>query len=142
MAQKPRTPLPKKWIILLTVIIVIVIVGALLATYKPPELTMTVKDIKMTGEDTLNLTLTFTTKDVNVTSDEYKIKVVARRTVGDAPETKTTVLNRPLEPIPPESTVDQVFIIEGVGGYTDLNIQILKGNKQVIFQTQRIPIII
>ena len=140
MGQRPKTPMPKKWIILLTIIVVIVIVGALLATIKPPELTMDVKSMKWVnnGED-LNLTLTFTTKDVNVTSSEYRIKVTVRRTVGET-ETKEQVLDQSLGPVPPESSEDQVFTLPAVSGYSDMNIQILKSGKQVIFRTQRLPI--
>jgi hypothetical protein len=138
LGQKRKTPMPKKWIILLTVIVVIAIVAILLATYKPPPLSMTVKEIRRTGEDEMNLTLTFTTKDVNVT-DQYRLKVVARRTVGET-ETKETVLETSLQPIPPETTEDQSFSITGIGGYTDMNIQVLEGSKQILFRTQKIPI--
>lgn len=138
MGQKPKTPMPKKWIILLTIVVVVAIVAILLATYKPPDLSMTVKEVRRTGDDEINLTLTFTTKDVNVT-DQYRLKVVARRTL-ETTETKVTVLETPLQPIPPESTEDQAFVITGISGYTDMNIQVLEGNKQVIFRTQKIPI--
>lgn len=138
MGQKPKTPMPKKWIILLTIVVVVAIVAILLATYKPPDLSMTVKEVRRTGDDEINLTLTFTTKDVNVT-DQYRLKVVARRTLEET-ETKVTVLETPLQPIPPESTEDQAFVITGISGYTDMNIQVLEGNKQVIFRTQKIPI--
>ena len=138
MGQKPKTPMPKKWIILLTIVVVVAIVAILLATYKPPDLSMTVKEVRRTGDDEINLTLTFTTKDVNVT-DQYRLKVVARRTL-DTTETKVTVLETSLQPIPPESTEDQAFVITGISGYTDMNIQVLEGNKQVIFRTQKIPI--
>jgi hypothetical protein len=138
LGQKPKTPMPKKWIILLTIVVVVAIVAILLATYKPPDLSMTVKEVRRTGDDEINLTLTFTTKDVNVT-DQYRLKVVARRTLEET-ETKVTVLETPLQPIPPESTEDQAFVITGISGYTDMNIQVLEGNKQVIFRTQKIPI--
>ena len=138
MGQRPRTPMPKKWIILLTIVVVIVIVGALLASYKPPEVSMEIKDMKWVGDGELNLTLTFTTRESNLTS-EYKVRVVARRTVEET-ETKQEVLNRALQPVPPESTEDQVFTISGLSGYSDLNIQILKGSKQIIFRTTRLPI--
>ena len=130
--------MPKKWIILLTIVLVIVIVAALLASYKPPEVTMTIKSMKWVGDGKLNLTLTFTTKESNLTS-EYKVRVVARRTVEET-ETKQEVLNQQLEPVPAESTDDQVFTISGLSGYTDLNIQIFKGSKQIIFRTTRLPI--
>ena len=138
MAQKPKTPMPKKWIIIVTIVAVIAIVAILLAGYKPPALGMDVKEIRKISEDQINLTLTFTTKDVNVT-DQYKLRLVARRTVGDI-ETKTTVLETSLQPIPPESTQDQTFAVEGISGYTYLNIEILEGNKQILFRTQQLPI--
>ncbi len=138
MPQKPKTPMPKKWIILLTIIIVIAIVAILLATYKPPDLSMTVKEVKRTGDDEINLTLTLTTKDLNVT-DQFRLKVVARRTLEET-ETKITVLDTALRPVPPESTEDQTYVVTGISGYTDLNIQVLEGNKQIIFRTQKIPI--
>jgi len=138
LGQKPKTPMPKKWIILLTIVVVVAIVAILLATYKPPDLSMTVKEVRRTGDDEINLTLTFTTKDVNVT-DQYRLKVVARRTLEET-ETKVTVLETPLQPIPPESIEDQAFVITGISGYTDMNIQVLEGNKQEIFRTQKIPI--
>lgn len=138
MGKKPRAPMPKKWIILVTIVVVIVIVAALLASYKPPEITMEIKEMKWIDEGVLNLTLTFTTQDVNVTS-EYRVRVVARRTVGET-ETKNEVLNVNLEPVPPQSSEDQTFTLSDVGGYSDLNIQIFKGSKQVIFKTTRLPI--
>jgi hypothetical protein len=140
MAQRPKTPMPKKWIILVTIVIVVAIVGVLIMSYKPPELTMDIKSMTWIndGED-LNLTLTFSTKDINVTSSEYRVKVTVRRTVGDA-ETKEQVLDQPLAPVPPQSSEDQVFTLPGVSGFSDMNIQILKSGKQVIFRTQRLPI--
>ena len=139
MGQRPRTPMPKKWIILVTVVIVVIIVGVLLANIKPPELTMDVKDMKWINEGSdLNLTLTFTTKDVNVTS-EYRVRVTVRRTVGET-ETKKQVLDQPLAPVPPQSSEDQVFTLVEVSGFSDMNIQISKSGKQVIFRTQRLPI--
>jgi hypothetical protein len=131
--------MPKRWIIIVTVVIVVVIVGVLLANVKPPELTMDVKDMKWINQgNDLNLTLTFTTKEVNVTSS-YRVRVTVRRTVGET-ETKKQVLDQPLANVPPESSDDQVFTLEEVSGFSDMNIQILKSGKQVIFRTQRLPI--
>jgi hypothetical protein len=131
--------MPKKWIILVTVVIVVVIVGVLLANVKPPELTMDVKDMKWINQgNDLNLTLTFTTKDVNVTS-EYRVRVTVRRTVGEA-ETKKQALDQQLANVPPQSSEDQVFTLEEVSGFSDMNIQVFKAGKQVIFRTQRLPI--
>lgn len=139
MGQRPKTPMPKRWIILVTVVIVVIIVGVLLANIEPPELTMDVKDMKWINQGTdLNLTLTFTTKDINVTS-EYRVRVTVRRTVEET-ETKKQVLDQPLANVPPQSSNDQVFTLEGVSGFSDMNIQILKSGKQVIFRTQRLPI--
>lgn len=139
MGQRPKTPMPKKWIILVTVVIVVVIVGVLLANVKPPELTMDVKDMKWINQgNDLNLTLTFTTKDVNVTS-EYRVRVTVRRTVGEA-ETKKQALDQQLANVPPQSSEDQVFTLEEVSGFSDMNIQVFKAGKQVIFRTQRLPI--
>jgi hypothetical protein len=131
--------MPKRWIIIVTTVIVVVIVGVLLANVQPPELTMDVKDMKWInqGED-LNLTLTFTTKEVNVTS-AYRVRVTVRRTVGET-ETKKQVLDQPLANVPPQSSADQVFTLEEVSGFSDMNIQVLKSGKQVIFRTQRLPI--
>ena len=133
--------MPKKWIILVAIVLVIIIVGALLATIKPPKLSLTIKDIRRLDDKTINLTLTYTTKDINITSEDYRVKIVARRIIGTAEtETKKQLLERPLPNVSPESSADQVFSLDVSGGYTDLNIYILKGNKQIIFQTQRIPI--
>jgi hypothetical protein len=132
--------MPKRWIILVTVVIVVIIVGILLANIEPPELTMDVKNMKWINQgNDLNLTLTFTTKDVNVTS-EYRVRVTVRRTVGET-ETKKQVLDQPLANVPPQSSEDQVFTLEEVSGFSDMNIQILKSGKQVIFRTQRLPIV-
>lgn len=139
MAQKPKRPMPKKWIILLTVVVVAVIVVALLATYKSPSIQTSVKSIAWVGEDQLNLTLTYTTKDVNVTSDEYSVRVDAWRTVDSTQETKTA-LTVPLPNINPESSADQTLVLEGLKGYTDLNIYIRRGGKRIVYIAQRIPI--
>jgi len=141
MGETPKRPMPKKWIILVTVIIVACIVVALLTSYKPPSLQASVKSIQWTGtaQDRLNLTLTYTTKDVNVTSDQYSVRVDVWRTI-DSTQDKKTALTRPLPNINPQSSVDQALTLDGVKGYTDLNIYVLKGSKTVVFLTQRIPV--
>ncbi len=139
MAKPARAPMPKKWIILVALLIVVIIVGALLASYKPPPLSMTVKKIYTLSNGDVNLTLTYTTKDLNITSGEYRVKIVARRTL-ETTEEKKDLTEAPLPNIPPQSSVDQSFVLDAKG-YTDLSIYVLKGNKQVLFQTQRIPIV-
>ena len=66
--------------------------------------------------------------------------LTVRRTVGET-ETKKQVLDQPLANVPPQSSEDQVFTLEEVSGFSDMNIQILKSGKQVIFRTQRLPIV-
>lgn len=139
MAKPARAPMPKKWIILVTVVIVVIIVGVLLVSYKPPQLSMTVKSIKALPNGNFNLTLTYTTKDLNITSGEYRVKIVARRTL-ETTEEKKDLTESPLPNVPPQSSVDQSFVLDAKG-YTDLSIYVLKGSKQVLFQTQRIPIV-
>lgn len=136
MAKKPGRPLPKKWIILLAIVVVIAIVGLLLATYKPPELGL---EVKMTRSGTeLKLTLVYTAKDTNITAGEYRVKVDIRRLI-DSTQTRETVVNVQLPDVPAQSSANQSFAF-GVEGYTDLDVYILRGSKQTIFKTQRIPL--
>jgi len=137
MAKKPGRPMPKKWIIILAVVVVIAIVGLLLATYKPPELSL---DVKISRDGTkLNLTLVYTAKETNITAGEYKVKVDIRRVV-DSTQTKKNVVNAQMPGVPAQSSASQSFTFETEGN-TDLDIYILRGNKQVIFNTQRIPLV-
>mgnify|MGYP007084712042 CR=1 FL=1 len=137
MAKKPGLVIPKKWIIILAVVVVIAIVGLLLATYKPPELGL---DVKMSRDGAkLKLTLFYTSKENNITAGEYRVRVDVRRVV-DTTQTKITVVNVELPGIAAQSSANQTFSFE-VEGYTDLDVYILRGSKQVIFNTQRIPLV-
>ncbi len=138
MARKAKTPLPKKWLILVTAVIVAVIVVVLLASVKPPEISLEVKEIKRLPGDKLNLTLSYTSHGSNITSGEYKLRLVARRTIGTTEEKKTLV-ETSVPNIGADSSAAQTFQLD-IDGFTDLNIYVLKGNKQILFKTQRIPI--
>jgi len=138
MSQKPKTPMPKKWIILLTVVIVAVVIAVVLLNYEPPDLTFTIDKLERSGEETVNLTLTYTTEDVNVTGTDYEVRLIARRTL-ETTEEKKTVGESPLPNIEPQSSASQSFSIE-VGGFTDLTVELWKGNNRIGLRTQRLPI--
>ncbi len=138
MAQKARTPLPKKSLILVTVVIVAVVVVILLASVKPPQISLEVKNIRRLPGDKVNLTLSYTSHGSNITTGQYKLRLVARRTIGTAEE-KKTLLETSVPAIGPGGSTTQTLQLD-VDGFTDLNIYVLKGSKQLIFKTQRIPI--
>ncbi len=136
MAEKPRLRLPKKWIIILAVIVVVAIIALLLATYKPPELSLEVRMARDGAK--LDLTLIYSARETNITAGDYRVKVDIRRMI-DSSQTKKTVVNVQLPEIAVGSSANQTFAFE-VEGYTDLDIYVFRGNKQVIFNTQRIPL--
>jgi hypothetical protein len=136
---KTKTPMPKKWIIIVTIIIVAAIVAILLTTIKPPELTLDIDMVRL-DDDTINVTLKYTAQDINITPADYKVRIIARRTVGETEEKKTLKSNHPLPVVEPQTSASQTITLEEVSGFTDLNVDILKSGRRIIFKTARIPI--
>ncbi len=129
--------MPKKWIIIATVAIVAVLVVVLVLTYEPPDISMSIDDVERASDGTVNLTLTYTTKDVNITGQDYRVRIVGRRTL-ETTEEKKQLVERPLPDIGPESSQSQSFSLEAKG-FTDVTVEIWKGNNRVLLKTQRLP---
>ncbi len=123
----------------LTVVVTLIFLPEIREALKSSSqsLMVSIKGMNRTGDDTIDLTLTFTT-DTAIRVNEYKIKVVLRSTAGDGTYT-TTILDRAIEPISAETIVDRVYHLWGISGYTDLWIEVYKGSNLLVSRTQRIP---
>ncbi len=121
----------------LAVVVTLIFLPEIREALKSSSLEMFIKGMNRTGDDTMDLTLTFTT-DTAIRVNEYRFKVVLSETVGEG-TSRTTILDRAIEPISAETSVDRMYHLQGISGHTDLWIEVYKGSKLLVSRTQRIP---